>query len=60
MSELKYVNFIKQLYYLQSNTIVTRRNVTNAFRIHCIYVIVHAREYFIKEDFNQNGSLIII
>ena len=58
--------FQKQLYYLQTNTMATRRNVTNAFCIHFRYVNVQAkrlcqsnvRECCTKEDFNQNGSLI--
>ena len=44
-----------------------KRNVTNDFRMHVRYVIVHAkttrhwnaRECSIKEDLNQNGTLSI-
>ena len=43
MSEIKYGNFKKQLYNLQTNIIETRRNVTNVFCLHFLYVIVHAK-----------------
>ena len=56
-----------RLNYLQTNNIAIRRNVTSGFRKHFCYVIVlvkrlcelNTRECDIKEDFNQNGSLII-
>ena len=33
----------KRLYYLQTDTIATRRNVTSDFHIHFRNVIVHAK-----------------
>ena len=67
MNEIKYGNFKKCLYYLQTNITATRINVTNDFCIHFPYVIVHAKTALsmecqkigIKEDFDQNGSLSI-
>ena len=44
MSEIKYGNLKKkQLYYLQTKTIATRKNVTDTFRIHFRFEIVHAK-----------------
>ena len=63
MSEIKYGNFKKQVYSLQTNTIATRRNFTDAFSMNAFkqkqLCQSNAREYCIKEDFNQNGSRII-
>ena len=45
MSEIRYGDFKIGCItlYLQMNIKVTRRNVTNDFRIHFLYVIVHAK-----------------